>query len=198
MLKRADAEQSGRRSVPQRIADAIDYDIAAQGYGIGERLIETQLAEQYGASRSSVREALRILAARGSYATLPARKEGIIPGMANLRLPRFVGDRIARQAVQYERRIDFDTPEGLLLADEVVAPGDMDSAIERVANGLISSGAVSASGNRRAFRIAQEPLTLFCRYLSVYAREQAYCLSSPALISNLERFWNAASRRLKP
>ena len=30
--------------------------------------------------------------------TLPARKEGIIPGVANLRLPRFIGDRIARQA----------------------------------------------------------------------------------------------------
>ena len=42
--------------------------------------------------------------------TLPARKEGIIPAMANLRLPRFVGDRIARQAIMYERRIDCDSP----------------------------------------------------------------------------------------
>lgn len=79
MLKRADAEQSGPRSVPQRIADAIDYDIAAQGYGIGERLIETQLAEQYGTSRGSVREALRILATRGSV-ELASGRGGVVRG----------------------------------------------------------------------------------------------------------------------
>ena len=38
--------------------------------------------------------------------TLPARKEGIIPGAANLRLPRFVGARIARQAIMIGRRLD--------------------------------------------------------------------------------------------
>jgi thioesterase DpgC len=29
----------------------------------------------------------------------------------------------------------------------------------------------------------------------VYAREQAQCHFSPALIANLERHWNAANRR---
>jgi thioesterase DpgC len=53
---------------------------------------------------------------------------------------------------------------------------------------------VSAVGNRRAFRIAQEPLDLFRSYMAVYAREQAYCHFSPALISNLERHWNAQNR----
>ncbi|MBS0550848.1 MAG: enoyl-CoA hydratase/isomerase family protein, partial [Proteobacteria bacterium] len=38
------------------------------------------------------------IAANDAYMTLPARKEGIIPAMANLRLARFVGDRLARQA----------------------------------------------------------------------------------------------------
>ena len=45
------------------------------------------------------------IAGADTYMTLPARKEGIIPGMANLRLPRFVGDRIARQAIMYEKRL---------------------------------------------------------------------------------------------
>ena len=45
-----------------------------------------------------------VIAERNAYLTLPARKEGIIPGAANLRLPRFTGDRIARQAILYERR----------------------------------------------------------------------------------------------
>jgi thioesterase DpgC len=135
-----------------------------------------------------------VIAESNAYLTLPARKEGIIPGAANLRLPRFTGDRIARQAVQHERRIECDSPEGRLICDETVAPGTMDLAIERTVGGLTSSGVVSAVGNRRAFRIAQEPLDMFRSYMAVYAREQAYCHFSPALIANLERHWNAQNR----
>jgi len=138
-----------------------------------------------------------ILAARGAYLTLPARKEGIIPGMANLRLPRFVGDRLARQAIMSERRFECDSPEGRLICDEIVAPGKMDAALARVCHGLTNSGVVNAAANRRAFRAGQEPLSAMCRYLAVYAREQAHCHTSPALVANLERFWNAASRTPK-
>jgi thioesterase DpgC len=136
-----------------------------------------------------------VLAASDAYMTLPARKEGIIPGVANLRLPRFVGDRIARQAIMYGRRLDCDSPEGRLICDEVVPPDDMEAGIARVVDGFTSSGVVSACGNRRAFRIGQEPLDLFRRYMAVYVREQAYCHFSPALIANLERHWNAQQRR---
>jgi thioesterase DpgC len=137
-----------------------------------------------------------ILAGADAYLTLPARKEGIIPGLANLRLPRFTGDRIARQAIQYERRLPCDSPEGRLICDEIVLPETMDEAIARTAANLASAGAVGAVGNRRALRLAQEPLDLFRRYCALYAREQARCLFSPALIDNLERHWDAANRRL--
>src|SRR5882724_1921587 len=80
------------------------------------------------------------IAARDAYMTLPARKEGIIPAMANLRMARFTGDR-------------------------------------------------------RALRLSAEPLDLFRQYAALYAREQAYCHFSPALISNLELFWNAQNRK---
>ena len=93
-----------------------------------------------------------VLASKDAYMTLPARKEGIIPGAANLRLPRFTGDRLARQLIQYERRLVCDSPEGKLICDEVAPAAGMDAAIERVVAGLTSSGAVSAVGNRRAFR----------------------------------------------
>lgn len=135
-----------------------------------------------------------VLAEKNAYLTLPARKEGIIPGAANMRLPRFTGDRIARQAIQYERRLECDSPEGRLICDEIVDAGGMDAAIERVVTGLTSSGVVSAASNRRAFRITQEPLDMFRAYFAVYAREQAHCHFSPALISNLERYWNAQHR----
>ncbi|HLL26565.1 MAG TPA: enoyl-CoA hydratase/isomerase family protein [Xanthobacteraceae bacterium] len=136
-----------------------------------------------------------VLAAKDAYMTLPARKEGIIPGASNLRLPRFVGDRIARQAIMYGRRLDCDSPEGRMICDEVVPPAEMDAALDRVIDGLTSSGVVSAASNRRAFRVGQEPLDLFRRYIAVYAREQAYCHFSPALIANLERHWNAQNRK---
>jgi (3,5-dihydroxyphenyl)acetyl-CoA 1,2-dioxygenase len=135
-----------------------------------------------------------VLAASDAYMTLPARKEGIIPGAANLRLWRFTGDRIARQAILYGRRLDCDTPEGRLICDEIAAPSEIDAALERVVDGFTSSGVVSAAGNRRAFRVAEEPLDAFRRYMAVYAREQALCHFSPALIANLERNWNAHNR----
>jgi len=137
-----------------------------------------------------------VLAATDAYMTLPARKEGIIPGAANLRLPRFVGDRIARQAVMAELRIECDSPEGRLVCDEVVAQEAMDAAIERVVGRLTGSGVVSAASNRRAFRVAQEPFDLFRAYFAAYAIEQAYCHFSPALIANLEQHWNAKNRTL--
>ncbi len=136
-----------------------------------------------------------VLAADNAYLTLPARKEGIIPGVANMRLPRFTGDRLARQLIQYERKLACDSAEGRLICDEIAPAGEMDAAIERVVAGLTSSGAVSAVGNRRAFRVTQEPLDDFRRYMAVYAREQAYCHFSPALIANLERYWDAQNRK---
>ena len=137
-----------------------------------------------------------ILAAGDAFMTLPARKEGIIPGAANLRMPRFTGDRLTRQAIQYERKIPCDSPEGRLICDEIAAPADMDAALEKVVSGLTSSGAVSAVSNRRAIRIGEEPLDTFRKYFSAYARDQAYCHYSPALIANLEREWNAHNRKI--
>jgi thioesterase DpgC len=136
------------------------------------------------------------IAGADSYMTLPARKEGIIPGMANLRLWRFVGDRIARQAILYERGLPCDSPEGRMIIDRIVPPDQTDAAVAEAVEGLTSSGVVSARGNRVAIRASQEPLDLFRRYAAVYAREQAWCHFSPALIANLERHWNAAQRKM--
>ena len=138
-----------------------------------------------------------VLADAAAYLALPARKEGIIPGMANLRLPRFMGDRLARQAIMYGRRINCDSPEGSLICDEVTSTDQIDSALAQIVENLTTSGIVSAVGNRRQFRVGQEPLDLFRQYLSLFAKEQAFCHFSDGLISNLERYWNAQSRTTK-
>jgi thioesterase DpgC len=137
-----------------------------------------------------------VVAERGCRLYLPARKEGIIPGASNLRLARSVGDRIARQAILSGREFEAGTPDGDLLCDEVVEPGEMDAAIAERVELLTSSGLVNAAANRRAMRVGVEPLDLFRTYMATYAREQAYCHFSPALIRNLERNWDAHNRRL--
>jgi thioesterase DpgC len=137
-----------------------------------------------------------VIAERGCRLYLPARKEGIIPGASNMRLARAVGDRIARQAILSGREFEAGTPGGDLLCDEVVEPGEMDAAVARRIELLTSSGLVNAAANRRMMRIAVESLDVFRTYMSLYAREQAFCHFSPALIANLERHWDARNRRL--
>lgn len=137
-----------------------------------------------------------VVAGSDAYMTLPARKEGIIPGAANLRLTRFVGARMARQAILMGKRLECDSPEGRMICDEIVPPDRMEQTLSRVVDDYTGSGVVSAASNRRAFRVGEEPLDLFRRYMAVYCREQAYCHFSPALIANLEKHWNAAQRKI--
>ncbi len=137
-----------------------------------------------------------VVAERGSYFSLPARKEGIIPGCANLRLPRLVGERLAHQAIFMNLEFQADSSSGRLLADRVVASDQVEAEVSDLARELTAAGATSLVANRRALRAAHEPLDLFRRYLATYSIEQARCLYSPALIDNLERNWDARRRSL--
>ncbi len=137
-----------------------------------------------------------VIAVRGSRLYLPARKEGIIPGASNLRLPRFVGDRAARQAILSGREWTAGDPDADLICDEIVEPGEIDQAIDDRVQALTSSGLVNAAANRSAMRVGEEPLDLFREYMANYAREQAYCHLSPALVRNLEEHWSADRRRV--
>ena len=73
----------------------------------------------------------RVLAEEGAYFNLPASKEAFIPGAANLRFPRLVGIKLAREGIFFERVFHAETAEGRLICDEIVAAGEMDAAIER-------------------------------------------------------------------
>ena len=72
----------------------------------------------------------------------------------------------------------------------------MDKNLINTINSYISSGVVGSSSNRRAFRIGQEPLDVFRKYMATYCHDQAYCHFSDALIKNLENYWNAAEKKL--
>src|SRR3954451_22431973 len=137
-----------------------------------------------------------VIAARGCRLFLPARKEGIIPGASPLRLPRSVGDRLARQAILSGREFEAGVPPAELLCDEVVEPDAVDEAVTARVEALTSSGLINAAANRRALRVGEEPLDVFRRYMATFSKEQAYCHLSPALVSNLEEHWNAHERKV--
>jgi thioesterase DpgC len=137
-----------------------------------------------------------VIAEAGSYFNLPARKEGFLPGAANMRLPRFVGERLAREAILFDRTFYADTPEGRLIANEVVPSDEMDLAVSRCIKRAVGSGMVSPGANRKAIRQQTEPLEALRKYLTTYAFEQAFLHLSDQLIVNLERHWNARQRKL--
>ena len=137
-----------------------------------------------------------VIAESGSYFSLPARKEGIIPGAANLRLSRFLGDRLAREAILFDKQFKVEDPDAARLINHVVPREKMDETIETFIGKALDSGMVSAAGNRKVLRIAEENLEIYRRYMANFAEIQAYCHLSDQLILNLEKYWNAKERKL--
>jgi thioesterase DpgC len=117
----------------------------------------------------------KLIAAADSYLSLPAAHEGIVPGVANLRLPIAVGARLARQMILFGRKIWANQPEARALIDNVVEPTDMDRAIEDGVRAL-SSGSVAA--NRRLINSFEVPPETFREYMAEFAVAQAMRLYS--------------------
>ena len=138
----------------------------------------------------------RVLCEEGAYFSLPARKEGFLPGAANLRLAGVAGERGARQAILFDRVFDARQAEAAGLCDVVVPRGEMDDALARGVREATEGGAVAVAGQRKALRVGAEPIDTFRRYMALYLREQAACMYSDGLIANLERYWNAQQRAL--
>ena len=130
-----------------------------------------------------------IIADKNSFMTLPARKEGIIPGAANLRLWRFVGNRVARQAVQHGLKLEANSINGKKICDELIDVDDMDYIIDKRVKEFKKSGVVGATFNKRALVLGEENINQFREYMSIYCHDQAYCHFSNELILNLEKYW---------
>ncbi len=96
-----------------------------------------------------------VIAERGARLFLPARKEGIIPGASNLRLPRAVGERLARQAILSGREFVAGTREGDLLVDETVEAEEVDARDRRPRRGAHQLGA--GQRRRQPARAARRP-----------------------------------------
>jgi thioesterase DpgC len=131
-----------------------------------------------------------VLAASDAYLSLPAAQEGIVPGAANLRLGRLAGPRLARQVILGGRRIRATDPEARLLVDEVVAPDEMDAAVER---GLARLSGDAVVANRRMLNVAEEPPDALRAYLAEFALEQALRIHDGDVIGKVGRFRSGAA-----
>jgi thioesterase DpgC len=126
-----------------------------------------------------------VLAASDAYFSLPAAREGIVPGAANFRLTRCVGPRLSRQIILEGRRIWASEPAARLLVDEVIEPPDLVEAIERSLDRLQGPAVVA---NRRMLNFAEEPLDEFRRYMAEFAVQQALRLYGEDVIGKVSRF----------
>jgi len=125
-----------------------------------------------------------VVAAADSYFSLPAAQEGIVPGVANLRLTRSVGTRLARRIILGGQKIAATDAMAPLLFDRVVSPGEMEQAIEAAA-AMLDSPAVVA--NRRMLTVAEEPLNLFCEYMAEFSHTQSTRMYCHDVLDKLER-----------
>ena len=75
---RAPLQRRTVRTLPEQIADDIGASIARGEFEPGARLLEQDIAHQYGVSRGPVREALRVLSARGLAVIYPRRGATVV------------------------------------------------------------------------------------------------------------------------
>ncbi|MFD1832888.1 (3,5-dihydroxyphenyl)acetyl-CoA 1,2-dioxygenase DpgC [Streptomyces desertarenae] len=126
-----------------------------------------------------------VLSASDAYLSLPAAREGIVPGAANFRLGRHTGPRTSRQIILQGRRIWATEPDARLLIDEVVEPQEMDAAVDRAVERLSGPAVVP---NRRMLNLAEEPVHAFRHYMAEFALQQALRLYGEDVISKVGRF----------
>ncbi|MFI0479435.1 (3,5-dihydroxyphenyl)acetyl-CoA 1,2-dioxygenase DpgC [Actinomadura sp. 9N215] len=127
----------------------------------------------------------QVIAASDAFLSLPAADEGIVPGAANLRLPRQAGTRVSRQVILAGRRIHATEPDARLLVDEVAEPDDLDAAAERCLARMQSPAVVA---NRRMLTLAEESPEEFLRYMAEFALQQSLRLYSDDVIGKAGRF----------
>ncbi|MEV7555718.1 (3,5-dihydroxyphenyl)acetyl-CoA 1,2-dioxygenase DpgC [Amycolatopsis sp. NPDC089917] len=126
-----------------------------------------------------------VLAASDAYLSLPAAKEGIIPGASNFRLSRIAGPRVARQVILGGRRLKAGEPDARSIVDEVVPPEEMDAAIDSALARLDGEAVVA---NRRMLNMAEEPPEEFRRYIAEFALQQALRIYGADVIGKVDGF----------
>lgn len=125
-----------------------------------------------------------VIAEPTAFFSLPAAAEGIVPGLANLRLPRFAGARLSRRIILDGLRVGASDPEAPRLFDEVVHPAELDAAVEAAVERFRAEGVIA---NRRMLRLVEEPVDALRRYLAQFALEQADRIYSDDVLAKVAK-----------
>ena len=127
----------------------------------------------------------RVIAADDAYFSLPAAKEGIVPGAGNLRLTRLTGARLARRIILGGHTVRATDPEARLLCDDVVLAEHMDEAVESAVRELDNPAVLA---NRGMLHLAEESPDQFRAYLAEFAYVQAVRMHSADVLGKVGRF----------
>lgn len=127
-----------------------------------------------------------VVAERQAYFVLPAAKEGIVPGSANLRLGLRAGNRVSRDMILRGRVIRAEEPDAAGLADEVVDADSMDAAIDRAVEQMRSE---AVAPNRRMLCVAEESPEDFRRYMTEFVLVQCSRIYADDVLARLRQRW---------
>lgn len=127
----------------------------------------------------------KVIASDEVYFSLPAAREGIVPGSANFRLTRHVGSKLARQMILFGEKIFAASENGRLVCDEVVDATSLDSAVASAIDQL-SSAAVAA--NRHMLSISDETEEDLLNYLAEFCLVQAERALSKDVIAKVQNW----------
>lgn len=117
-----------------------------------------------------------VIAVDDAWLSLPAASEGIVPGVANLRLPGRVGVRLARELILRGRRLSGAEAMQAGLVDAVVCAADVDATVASVAAALAEPG---VAPNKLMLAHGIEPESEFATYLADFAVVQAERMHAP-------------------
>lgn len=110
-----------------------------------------------------------VIGEQGCYVSLPAAKEGIIPGVSNLRLTSATSERFAKQVILHGRKVRADDADAGFIFDRVVAAEALERTLQEAIT-LMAAPAVPV--NKRMLVLAKEPLAAFRDYMQAFCREQ--------------------------
>ncbi|MEU6743421.1 (3,5-dihydroxyphenyl)acetyl-CoA 1,2-dioxygenase DpgC [Streptosporangium sandarakinum] len=134
----------------------------------------------------------RVIVESEAFMSLPAAEEGIVPGLANLRLTRAAGARLARQIILGGRRIHAGDAEAGLFCDEVVPASSIEASLDRAVKEL---EAPAVAANRHMLALAEEPPDQFRAYLAEFALTQVVRTYSEDVLDKVERRWQRSESR---
>ncbi len=127
----------------------------------------------------------KVIAADDAYFSLPAAEEGIVPGVANFRLPKKIGSRLAREMIFSGQKMRATDAEASLFCDKVLPSLEIESAVETAILELDNPAVVE---NRRMLNLTEEPRDLLRQYMAEFAYIQSKRLYSSDFLENIGRW----------